>query len=1171
MNTRCRRRSGVQRKIHFRSTFSTAIILWALLCLLLVAGGCSPRSAMYEAKEGRLDLSQWDFAPRGMVKLSGQWAFYWNRLLAPEDFERYPLPQKSGFLSIHKLWFDKDNTESYRGPNGTATLRLSLKVGPNTGLMGLELAAMPVAYRMWIDGRLVAEQGRVGGDKAHEEPSFGRKVVFFQPTAPWVTLTLQVSTHNLLGGSLPHPELLLGTQAQLLEKSGKERRQSMMLLGIFLLMAGYHLALFLFYRRDLSTLYFSLYCLMWLVNAAIGYIGTWLMPAIEPMVSARLIYSLDLLSYYLAVPVITLFFRAMFPEEVPARLPKLVLTATVLFILYLLSAQALGWRPLETRLPQCYHLVPLVCIIWSGICLFKALLNRRSGSGLILAGFAVMATVALNDILHDTKLIYTGFFMPYGMLMFIVFQSLALARRFSRAFHTAEALSQELTEKNIALARLDRLKDEFLANTSHEFRTPLSGIIGITESLLAGSAGKLPSTARHNLTMVAGSGRRLAALVNDILDFSRLRNQDLSINLTSVDARALADMVLTLLAPLAREKSLELVNRIPWDLPQVRADENRFQQILYNLLGNAIKFSDQGRITVTGRADGRQAVFEVSDKGMGIPEEKLSEVFEPFKQADSGDGRSCPGTGLGLAITANLVQLHGGKLTVSSTMGKGSVFAFSLALSESPTREKPPGNAETHLLPAAVPALRVAIPPVATELTSRDGADRDEPLQRVLVVDDDPVNQQVLVNLLHLEGLAVEVASDGIQALNLVKKAVPDLVLLDIMMPRVTGYEVCRMLRQKHSASLLPVVMLTAKTRVRDMVEGFACGANDYLSKPFEKDALLSRVRTQLQLKKAYQTLAENIQLKAELTRRKQTELSLRQNQRRLSQLLDTVDDMVVAVNDSFEISFCNRAAAGVLGFDSNALLGQPLDMLFDADWVQTLGERLPLPEKQPAATGVPRAYSCEDLDIHASDGRKIRADMAITAMTVDDDSMHILIIRCAGPKPVAAPDDTAPGKTLALIDEINRHQERLMGLENSLNGLFPQLKNLAPKLEQEIRDLDQALDGIQKNLKSGPAADRRSLAVTVMQIALDYWYEATDLDKAALAMESGIWKTYTDRNGYTRTQTLDKYLDEANLPRQPRWKWVNQTAVYVLSACTTPSPLRDRLEAALAQFRSGD
>ncbi len=244
-------------------------------------------------------------------------------------------------------------------------------------------------------------------------------------------------------------------------------------------------------------------------------------------------------------------------------------------------------------------------------------------------------------------------------------------------------VNAELEQANQELARIDRVKDEFLANTSHELRTPLNGIIGLSEYLIEGEVGPMSEVALMNLSMIASSGRRLYNLVNDILDFSHILQDNLSLRLTAVEPRAIADIVLTLCRPLVGRKKLQLINTIPANLPLIPADENRLQQILYNLIGNAIKFTESGQVEITAALkDAEQAsaalTITVSDTGIGIAQEKYDCIFESFEQAEGSTSREYGGLGLGLAVTRKLIELHGGTIWVTSVVGEGSQFKFTL-------------------------------------------------------------------------------------------------------------------------------------------------------------------------------------------------------------------------------------------------------------------------------------------------------------------------------------------------------------------------------------------------------------------------------------------------------------------------------------------------------------
>jgi two-component system sensor histidine kinase ChiS len=407
---------------------------------------------------------------------------------------------------------------------------------------------------------------------------------------------------------------------------------------------------------------------------------------------------------------------------------------------------------------------------------------------------------------------------------------------------------------NAQLQQIDKLKDEFLANTSHELRTPLNGIIGIAESLREGVAGPLSDQVNANLSMIVSSGKRLSALINDVLDFAKLKHQEIELQFKSVGLRELVEVVVTLSQPLLANKPLKLLNTIASDLPPAKADENRLQQILHNLIGNAIKFTESGQIKITAQVINQQLQITVSDTGIGIPTTKLKRIFESFEQAEGSTAREYGGTGLGLAVTKKLVELHHGKIWVESTLGVGSSFRFTLPISKVPTNQL---NKKTK------PLFQVSDTTIKTPQAPDKQIVSTPNQYQILIVDDEPVNLQVVANFLSLQHYRIVQASSGYEALTFIENGFkPDVILLDVMMPKMTGYEVTQKLRNKWSLMELPILLLTAKNQIEDLVIGLEVGANDYLTKPISKDELLARIKTHLSIKHLRE---ENLRMSAEL------------------------------------------------------------------------------------------------------------------------------------------------------------------------------------------------------------------------------------------------------------------------------------------------------------------
>ena len=523
---------------------------------------------------------------------------------------------------------------------------------------------------------------------------------------------------------------------------------------------------------------------------------------------------------------------------------------------------ALEGRPMLYASPKLLN--GLIILFWSGFsaALGSFYVRRRwfSMVGIILAVIIILASGYAAFLVGWLIPVFTPLLAV--LCAAVVSMGATLWSNLKFSYQQLKVYARTLEEKNQELQRLDKLKDEFLANTSHELRTPLNGIIGIAESMIDGATGKLSELQAQNLGMISQSGHRLSNLVNDILDFAKLQHKNLELELKSIDVSAIITAVLALIQPVAKSKNIQLIEAVDADLPPALADEDRLQQILYNLIGNAIKFTDSGSVNISARlvkesedegkkSSGYKIAITVTDTGIGIPADRFDRIFESFEQGDGSTARKYGGTGLGLSITKKLVELQNGTIWVESELGIGSRFTFTIPVSNAPIENKSTAPTVSTLrrtvkeLNTAGENLENA---VAIAPSSNVTADKDF---HILIVDDEPINLQVLNNQLSLNNYKVTQAINGEEALKIINSNSPvDLILLDVMMPNLSGYEVCAKVREKYPPQQLPIVMLTAKNQIDDLVTGFQFGANDYITKPFAKDELLMRIKTHLRLSK---------------------------------------------------------------------------------------------------------------------------------------------------------------------------------------------------------------------------------------------------------------------------------------------------------------------------------
>ena len=387
-----------------------------------------------------------------------------------------------------------------------------------------------------------------------------------------------------------------------------------------------------------------------------------------------------------------------------------------------------------------------------------------------------------------------------------------------RNLHEANARLSEEVERSQAAARA---KTEFLANMSHELRTPMNGVIGVTELM---RATQLTSTQKEYLEIIRRSAGSLLHIIDDVLELSRIEEGKISLHPVPLDLEAIVVDVYTLLQPGAEEKGLEIRVSHPSESPRVFiGDPTRIRQILINLVGNAVKFTEQGHVDVAYRSiprpDGRADVrLRVIDTGAGIAPDKLDQVFGKFERVEGRAGRA-GGSGLGLSISRHLARMMGGDVTVSSELGKGSVFTVKMILEPS------------DQLPAAEAAVADG---------SRGSYDMD-----VLVVEDNPVNQLVIQGYLQTLGFSVETADDGHSALERIRDQAFDLVFMDVRLPVMDGLETTRQIRaDEDEGRHLPIVALTANAFAEDREACLEAGMDLHLRKPMQLEDLLGAIET---------------------------------------------------------------------------------------------------------------------------------------------------------------------------------------------------------------------------------------------------------------------------------------------------------------------------------------
>ena len=421
-----------------------------------------------------------------------------------------------------------------------------------------------------------------------------------------------------------------------------------------------------------------------------------------------------------------------------------------------------------------------------------------------------------------------------------------LETRVAQRTQELQYTNQQLSVANSELARATRLKDEFLANMSHELRTPLNAVLGMSEGLMTGVFGDLNERQMRSLSLIETSGRHLLELINDILDVAKIGAGKLELELSSVGIEYLCKSSLNFVKQIANQKNIQLKLSINHSIKMITVDERRMRQALINLLSNAVKFTPKGgKICLEVKLQEREAteltsecsyamIFSIIDTGIGISPEDISNLFQAFVQIDSSLNRQYAGTGLGLTLVKQLVEMHGGCVSVASQVGEGSSFSIVLPYRESIELDKsdkaePPSNSFGEGY---------------NQVSNLENNLAVNPL--ILMADDNPINIETFSNYLTSRGYRLIFASDGQEAINMTIAQNPDLILMDIQMPVLDGISAIESIRANPDINNIPIVALTALAMIGDREKCLAVGANEYLAKPVQLSHLVTVIQKQL-------------------------------------------------------------------------------------------------------------------------------------------------------------------------------------------------------------------------------------------------------------------------------------------------------------------------------------
>ncbi|QQK81772.1 response regulator [Salicibibacter cibi] len=784
-----------------------------------------------QAEQGVVDLTDWDFTDDQAITLDGMWEFYPNEFIAPNSDTS---DEEMEYISVPGDWSNHQENQSAYG-YGTYRVNILLPDGKQS-LYGIRMKSATSAGAVYIDGELMMESGTPAKNVDQAEGTRFPLSTIFPTESKEIELMIHASNYEIpFWGGLDQ-SLKIGTENAILSEDNRPLILQIVVGAIFLLHSLYAFSIYLLgkgkYLKEI--LFFGVMLLVHGLSILIYY-DTPLQLPLDIIWYYKLVYFL----YVSTLFSLLIFFKHMF--HIKSGVYSLLLSLYIFIVIG------------EMVVPFDYFIylgmVVAIFYILSIIFLFtktiKIIRNNVSLEAIFILFFITAFTSHVNwHIFRNLGMVNAPYY-PFDMFISIVIIALLLFNRHIRVAQINEQQTEELQQA-------DEKKDEFLANTSHELRNPLHGIMNIAQSVLDDKDEHLSDKNKENLNLLVNVGQRMSFTLNDLLDVTRLKEHRITLDRTNVDLRIVARVVLDMIRFMVSGKDIRFKLDIPVDFPKVHADENRLIQILFNLLHNAVKYTNNGTITLSADHKNKMAAIYVKDTGVGMNKETLNRVFQPYRQEDSGITSIGGGTGLGLNICKQFVELHGGEISAESTLGQGSVLSFTLPLAPRPA-DKSEAVASTDIENKFSDIG--AEPPMPHKMDAIAKEDQT----KLLIVDDDTVNLKVLKTMLDSE-YDVFTATSGEKALDLIYDGEWDLVIADVMMPHMSGYELTQVLRNQFTISELPILLLTARHQVEDINTGFLAGANDYVVKPVEAMELKARVRALTSLK---QSIREQLRIEA--------------------------------------------------------------------------------------------------------------------------------------------------------------------------------------------------------------------------------------------------------------------------------------------------------------------
>lgn len=788
------------------------------------------------------------------MKLSGYWEFYPNSLLAPEDLKNLEdlkdlkegvLPEKF-YITVPGRWTNSLDKKII-SDRSIGTYRLRAKVNKDIYIYGLKITNIRSSAKIFVNGKEVGSSGNPA--KALKDGyilSVLPIVTFFPSEGEYLDIVIQVANLDYYNGGIIQ-NIYLGSEKGILDYDLKLNTLDVVTIACLMLSSIYYFCIYLTRKQDKRFIYFSILCITYAYVTATGSekIFNNLFPSISYIASIRLKTAL----ICLGIVLISLFIRAVSKRLIPDKYIKIItiIDLTCMFAILIVPTRAMYFFENTIGILNISIYILIAILILRDIRSKSYDSSNKKISVYLLITIIIVIFQYISAGLYFYSIISSDVIPIFTFFMLLLVIATMLSEEYARAYSELEIMSQ-----NLIIA--DKIKDEFLINTSHEFKTPLHAIINISQSEL----NKHEKNYEENLSYITSIATRLSSLVNDIIDFENLQNGSIKFTKKAFDINNIVQGIIEVLSYMRKGDNITLINNVPRGKYYVYADENRCKQILNNLIGNSLKYTEQGSIEVEAYNEGEYVSISVKDTGSGISENIKGQIFKRNVQGEEKNFTGNSSSGLGLSISKLLANNMGGDIYLKySEPSKGSIFVIKLPKAKEDKKSEASGE-DINLNGTAMDMKNNLIKQTRAKLEGYD-YDRTLEKQKILLVDDEPSNIRVLKEIFHEEYYETLVAYNGTKALELVKlhKDI-SLVLLDVMMPELSGYEVCRRIRENYTSFELPILLLTVRNTPEDIEMGLRAGANDFLAKPFNYKELKARAIT---LQKMQQSVKEALKM----------------------------------------------------------------------------------------------------------------------------------------------------------------------------------------------------------------------------------------------------------------------------------------------------------------------